>query len=575
MAIKRILSLCLAVLVIFSGIPVAVAENNHGRPEKFQLIRIALTPSGSAFVAVHAETRIGFTDLKSTCLSVFAGSQEPSKQVIFKSIRVIDDLSARIVGNIDVDVELKDISGLLPTRASAQVINELFEEDADSQKSRMLREKLYKNIGVLVDLEGQNLKEGDARDYRIEATFDIIDRKAANANGRKTQAFSSTRKDTAIINDTSQTVESVGIITESANADTTLIVQALPSRPGWHCGDLHIHSDWAIPVSNGGGGWSDGTGSLRELANRARDKGLHWLIPTDHEDRIRLKKDGGVWAGGWNAYCDSTLVAQIGSGILVAPGVEITAKDLYNKIGDCLAYWMRQYSPIPENQSLPAQLLIDAINLQNPGYSFAAIAHPFGRPSWPDWNATGFRGMELISNSKTINNKAYSKWRTILNNNLASTINGNGFVVALGGSDSHFGHPGNTGQTWIYDGSFSYDNRAITWSALRAGRASASGSCSLGAIAINNYPQGRVITPTGGQDMTVKIVQQPVSGVTCKAYSLRDKTGAILLSKTYPPTENYHTIKSPPKGQLNFYFAVFDFSDGSHVITNPVFVNPQ
>ena len=132
-----------------------------------------------------------------------------------------------------------------------------------------------------------------------------------------------------------------------------------------YTGNIHIHSTY-----------SDGTGSISEIAEDAKKADLDFIIITDHNTLQGLAEEGFY------------------NGVLVLCGHEInTSKNHF------LA--LNTHTVIPENDNNP-QEVIDAVNAQN-GLGF--IAHPDEKGSplvlggrtypWDDWNATGFTGIEV------------------------------------------------------------------------------------------------------------------------------------------------------------------------------------
>lgn len=123
-------------------------------------------------------------------------------------------------------------------------------------------------------------------------------------------------------------------------------------------GAIHIHSIY-----------SDGKGTIEEIAAAARQVGLDFVITTDHDTLAPLMEG----KEGWH------------EGVLVLVGSEITTKAGY--------YLALNISQLPKGRGPEAH--VEQIKGQG-GMSF--IAHPFGfrhRWDWANWTLPGFTGMEI------------------------------------------------------------------------------------------------------------------------------------------------------------------------------------
>lgn len=123
-------------------------------------------------------------------------------------------------------------------------------------------------------------------------------------------------------------------------------------------GAIHIHSTY-----------SDGRGTIEEIAAAARQVGLDFIILTDHDtlDPIREGKEG------WY------------EGVLLLAGSEITTKAGY--------YLALNISQLPQGPDPEDH--VERIKAQG-GMSF--VAHSFGfrdRWDWANWTLRGFTGMEI------------------------------------------------------------------------------------------------------------------------------------------------------------------------------------
>lgn len=140
--------------------------------------------------------------------------------------------------------------------------------------------------------------------------------------------------------------------------------------PYEYSGCIHVHSRY-----------SDGSGSIKTIAGTACDKGLDFVIVTDH-DTLKGKKFEGYY----------------GSCLLLV-GEEISPLRNHALVLDTK-------SRIPSHLRERAQEYIDLAQAQG-GIVF--ITHPFGESRlnlvfhkvrihrWEDWNVEGFSGMEIWS----------------------------------------------------------------------------------------------------------------------------------------------------------------------------------
>ncbi len=130
-------------------------------------------------------------------------------------------------------------------------------------------------------------------------------------------------------------------------------------------GNIHIHTVY-----------SDGTGTIPEVAAAAAEAGLDFIITTDHHRRGDIKQEGFY------------------NGLCVLMETELN--------GGCNHYLaMGTKEDIPDHTEQP-QKTIDTVKSQG-GFGF--LAHPFetGSPlitdgselPWKDWTVTGFDGIEI------------------------------------------------------------------------------------------------------------------------------------------------------------------------------------
>lgn len=190
-----------------------------------------------------------------------------------------------------------------------------------------------------------------------------------------------------------------------------------------YVGNIHIHSHY-----------SDGSGSISQIAEAAQQAGLDFIIVTDHFT-LAGKKEAGYRHG-----------------VLVLVGMEINA--------ECNHYLALNIDEEVSNHDHYPQVVIDQVREQG-GLGF--FAHPVEKGSrfykrgrtypWTDWNVSGFTGLEIwnylsqwrdgITSLKkalklTLVNphqaligpypEVLKRWDDMLQERL---------VVAIGGSDAH------------------------------------------------------------------------------------------------------------------------------------------
>ena len=161
----------------------------------------------------------------------------------------------------------------------------------------------------------------------------------------------------------------------SLEAQTRVVVSALPEPRGWHAGDAHVHTTM-----------SDGWMTPEQTAWYAKNvSGVSWLVCTDHADDIR----------DWHAYVDECGRVSGSQGLLVCAGAEFSAR-MAGPDGHALGHSLPtdDLSSLPPSPS-PPQTLFDSIDERG---GFATIAHPDNAfYAWKDWTVTGFRSMELAT----------------------------------------------------------------------------------------------------------------------------------------------------------------------------------
>ncbi len=194
--------------------------------------------------------------------------------------------------------------------------------------------------------------------------------------------------------------------------------------PYTYPGNIHIHSIY-----------SDGSGSVTEIAAAAASAGMRYIIITDHNSLQALSEEGFYGR------------------VAVLAGVELNEK--------CCHYLALGLSDLLPSSDEEPQQLINAVNAAK-GLGF--LAHPFEKGSpyidggvafpWNNWPVFGFTGMEIWNYSSHWRGRATSIPRVLywflLNRKAAMdgpppeclklwdcyTTAGHA-VVAIGGTDAH------------------------------------------------------------------------------------------------------------------------------------------
>jgi len=132
-------------------------------------------------------------------------------------------------------------------------------------------------------------------------------------------------------------------------------------------GHVHIHSRY-----------SDGGGKVKQIAARAAQAGLDFIVITDHYNLNGLYE-------GEEGYQ---------SGVLVMIGMEVNQ--------ECNHYLALGVKEVIANNDKNPQAVIDEVNCQK---GIGVIAHPFEKGSpyyqkgrtyeWKDWSVAGFQGIEI------------------------------------------------------------------------------------------------------------------------------------------------------------------------------------
>lgn len=319
-----------------------------------------------------------------------------------------------------------------------------------------------------------------------------------------------------------------------------LTFRSLPQRSGWYCGDGHMHTSW-----------SDGIYSLEERMTYFKNAGMGWAVITDHEKLLK---------NCFPEYCRAVAECAQATGLPLAPGMEIIAA---GEKGHALAYGLSNgdvSADLPADNQYTGQELLNHINTTNSPSSLAVIAHPFSSTVWRDLKTTrNFSAMELASGG-AINEKAFAEWMERLRSGEK--------ITALGNSDCHIGYP--DGLTYLFIPDYSAADFSPVWKAIRTGRAVVSEKGSLAAMAINGQAIGSTVSAAPQSPLTFTLIQQVCSGVACSKIEVLDENGQVVYQAANPPEKT--TLEKP--AQSKFYLLRAYFSDGSKVISNPIFVQP-
>lgn len=251
----------------------------------------------------------------------------------------------------------------------------------------------------------------------------------------------------------------VGGVTRILEETTDILVSSQISKmTGWVAGDGHIHTQYSPEPL-------DVTFyiTIRNVALRASDMGLDYVIITDHDKGF---EEEGIW----EEYLEDCRIAQQVAGITVMPGMEISAvlieekkkKDKVHNLGDYIAYnisrpvsrWRADGQPKTHQE-----IINDVINAG--GFGF--IAHPFHCVyPWENWDVTGYVGMEVFSGTLALSkaNQIYKKWDELSRQDRSWIGLGNSDAHTYGAIGEHF--------SYVYTGGST--EPASIYNALQQGR---------------------------------------------------------------------------------------------------------
>ncbi|MCJ7669691.1 MAG: CehA/McbA family metallohydrolase [Dehalococcoidia bacterium] len=329
----------------------------------------------------------------------------------------------------------------------------------------------------------------------------------------------------------------------------------------WHAGDQHVHSEYSSWDASYGGGEGP---TVEQQAQAAEDKGLSWIIMTDHNAMMTAQD--------WSDEGVDCQAAEASTGIKVMLGLEVGNCYPYFSFGHYLAYDIDYYVNPPND----CQSMINAVN-QAGGFGF--IAHPFAFNYlwldfyWHDWDVTGYKGMEIM-HAGTVSIAAINKWHDILKNNPSARVFG------IGNSDAHL--PGQVGNTVTYKyGSVSaYD----VYFALRNGESIMSNG-PLITFKMGGTRIGGTVSTTSAQTLDIAWDAQHLegqqSGVIQKIEVYTNESsysywyGRYLPVKTIIPSQTetgYTTTTISVTAQTRYVRLKGIFSNGESY-TNPIWIN--
>ena len=220
---------------------------------------------------------------------------------------------------------------------------------------------------------------------------------------------------------------------------------SLPELQNWKKGVQHVHTghselDWTYVTPP-----FPTPPTVLQQAQAAKDRGLSWIIVTDHEEMLsaqewldeRQECAQAEAAVGIQVMCGEE-VGSVSPTTLVPIAIPIFPFFIWGR-GHYLAYNIDSYIAWPFYKT--TEQMINEVNSSNGGGGFGFIAHPFGLPQfWLDWTAAGYTGLEIM-NGSTASNDAINKWTQILTNPSAR-------IFAIGNSDAHFTGEVANAYTW-------------------------------------------------------------------------------------------------------------------------------
>jgi len=320
--------------------------------------------------------------------------------------------------------------------------------------------------------------------------------------------------------------------------------------------------------------------------DQANSKGLKWIIITDHAGTGDYENgaDGPRLASNeWYLYINECNDAQT-SYITVCPGEELATKEyeiLHPKnSGHLLCYANSSYAASYGTCQ-------ELINRTNSAGGFGIIAHPYANAwvNWDDWNVTGFRGLEVISNQSDYSQSAVNKWDELLTDNLQGIINGNHpKVFGMANSDAHNTQGGwGKNMNYIYTGSSNPPgtNRSSVYDNLRAGRVTASSDGSLAVFSLNSYAPGSIVNVNQGtNNISITVSAECVESYSSPSGTIKIiKNGESVYSEPFDGSSvtMIHSFTATAdcyyRVEVTFTGFVGDEPKDSYCFVNPVYVS--
>ncbi len=187
-----------------------------------------------------------------------------------------------------------------------------------------------------------------------------------------------------------------------------------------YTGVIHVHSKY-----------SDGSGSIEDIADAADKALLDFVILTDHST-MQSSLDGKA------GYYENTLV--------------IIGEEVNTSVGHLLALGVGRHVEQDGQEGLPA--LMDTVRSSG---GMNIIAHPFGRRPWEDWSLEAIDGLEILNaDSEWRNDNPWEWFRAMLwyplfpqaalnslvdrpeqSLNQLDELSRRGHAVAIGSADAH------------------------------------------------------------------------------------------------------------------------------------------
>jgi hypothetical protein len=549
--------------------------------------------------------------VKTVYLPVVFGNLNPNKEVSIKSVEILNkDKQSLVEEKVDIRLktvynfakskdEIRNLLGIdLPTVEELDTAKGILIE-ADKTNDRSKR-------NMLVEEAWQKLKYKPSD--KNPDTYTESEQKLSNLLYTKLIEVDLTRikKDIQEEDYVPITVRinfEVGNTLYQVEEQTYLFyLNSLPARSGWYPGDGHIHtqglsfypdrddnpSDYIGNFENYG--FSDATDSSTILVrrNQANSFGYKWIIVTDHAEDWSQTHQPRLEPDEWSIYNQACTRATnyYSPNITVCPGEELATKE-YNFFDSTNSGHLLSYA----NSSYAASYgtCQDLINRANQAGGFGIIAHPYANPwvNWDNWDVSGFRGLEIISNQTAYySENAVSKWDSLLTNNLQGIISGRyPKIIGMANSDVH----NSTSSAWgknmnyIYTGSSTPPgtNRYAVYNALKEGRVSASLDGSLAVFSLNGYAPGSIVNVNpGANNISITVSGKCVSinypYIFVNVYS---NNGAEVLSDSFYDydtdfTKTYYFTATSDC----YYRVVVTFKNqygetGGCCLVNPVYVN--